>query len=97
MPGPDAVPGAAGHRGIAGAPQGGRPRPEAAAFFCTSCDALLHSVEFVVDVPQRAYWDVVVAFNSTVDHRTCTTCGVVADPVDLSDIAWDDVADVLTA
>jgi hypothetical protein len=73
------------------------PFQEAAAFFCTSCDSLLHSDEFVVDVPQRAYWDVVVAFNSTVDHRTCPTCGVVADPVDLSDIAWDDVAEVLSA
>ena len=44
-------------------------RKEAAAFFCTSCDSLLRSVEFVVDVPQQAYWDVVVAFNSTADVR----------------------------
>ena len=72
------------------------PFQEAAAFFCASCDTLLHSVEFVVAVPQRAYWDVVVAFNSTVEHRACATCGVVADPVDLSAVAWDDVADVLT-
>jgi mannose-6-phosphate isomerase-like protein (cupin superfamily) len=73
------------------------PVTEAAAFFCTSCNALLHSVEFVADVPQQNYWDAVVAFNDSPEQRTCTRCGVVADPVDLSEVAWNDVADVLKA
>ncbi|WP_433286693.1 hypothetical protein ACQPZQ_31090 [Pseudonocardia sp. CA-142604] len=73
------------------------PNQEAAAFFCTSCDALVHSIEFVADVPQQKYWDAVVAFNGSVEQRTCTRCGTVADPVDLSGVAWNDVADVLKA
>lgn len=73
------------------------PNQEAAAFFCTSCDALLHSVEFVTDLPQQNYWDAVIGFNGSTEQRTCAKCGTVADPVDLSGVAWNDVADVLKA
>ncbi|MFB7288906.1 hypothetical protein [Actinacidiphila glaucinigra] len=73
------------------------PYQEAVAFFCGSCDALVHSVEFVTDVPQRKYWDTVVAFNDSPAQRTCGTCGRTAEPVDLTEFAWNDVADALTS
>jgi hypothetical protein len=71
------------------------PYQEAAAWFCDGCDDLLHSVEFCTDVPQRAYWDAVVAYNASTVYRTCEGCDSVADPVDLADIAWNEVADAL--
>jgi 3-hydroxyanthranilate 3,4-dioxygenase len=71
------------------------PYQEAAAWFCESCDELLHSVEFTTDLPQRAYWDAVVDFNANADQRACGSCGTVADRIDLSDIAWNEVADAL--
>jgi hypothetical protein len=71
------------------------PYQEAAAWFCDGCDDLLHSVEFCTDVPQRAYWDAVVAYNASTADRTCERCDCVADPVDLTDIVWNEVADAL--
>jgi mannose-6-phosphate isomerase-like protein (cupin superfamily) len=72
------------------------PYQEAAAWFCDGCDELLHSVEFCTDIPQRAYWDAVVAFNANTAFRTCESCDSVADPIDLTDIVWNEVADALT-
>jgi 3-hydroxyanthranilate 3,4-dioxygenase len=72
------------------------PYQEAVAFFCAHCGALAHSAEFVTDIPQRKYWELVVAFNASPEQRTCGQCGTIADPIDLAEYAWNDVADALT-
>lgn len=71
------------------------PFTEAVAWFCDACGALLDRVEFTADVPQRLYWEAANGFNDDPVRRTCGTCGVVADQLDLSGFAWGEIADVL--
>lgn len=71
------------------------PFREAAVWFCETCGDLVHSVEFTAAVPQQSYWDAVSAFNSQVQFRRCGTCDAVAEPADLGDIVWNEVAEAL--
>jgi hypothetical protein len=70
---------------------------EAASWFCPKCWQEVFSREFDTgtELPQQCYWNVCQEFNSDPRLRTCTTCGIVCDPVDLSDIRWSDVARAL--
>ena len=77
--------------------KGNPPFTEAVAWYCDNCDALMHSVEFTSEVPQRSYWDAVAEYNADTRHRTCPACGHVHDTAELGDIAWDAVAEVLEA
>jgi hypothetical protein len=71
------------------------PFTEAVAWFCDSCGNLLYRAEFTAVVPQRQYWQATIAYNSDPALRTCASCGRTHDPVDLDEIAWDEVAEVL--
>ena len=71
------------------------PFTEAVAWFCESCGSLLHKVEFTADVPQKEYWAAATEFSADMALRTCGWCGDVAEPLDLTDFAWSDIAEVL--
>lgn len=71
------------------------PFTEAVAWYCDLCDALMHSEEFTVEVPQRSYWNAVAAYNSDVARRTCPSCGQVHAEAEIGDITWDTVAEIL--
>lgn len=77
--------------------KGDPPFTEAAAWYCDTCDTLMHRVEFTGEVPQRSYWDAVAGYNADARYRTCPACARVHDKAGLGDIAWDAVADVLEA
>ena len=68
--------------------------PETLLWYCPLCDTRLypHVVEPARALPQRAYWAVVEAFNSTTDLRHCEYCGALHQPVNLSDLRWVEVA-----
>lgn len=73
------------------------PLQEAAAWFCEECDALVHSEEFVTDLPQRAYWDALCGYNADPTRRTCPACGHVNPEVSKDGIEWEAVSEVLGA
>jgi 3-hydroxyanthranilate 3,4-dioxygenase len=77
--------------------KGQPPLREAVAWYCQSCGELVHAHEFLDAVPQRPYWQAVQAFNAEEELRTCGACGEVHPIVDLGDIAWPEVAEVLAA
>ncbi len=71
------------------------PFTEAVAWYCERCDELLHSETFTAEVPQRAYWNAVAAYNSSVQLRTCSSCGHVNPEAEIGDISWNSVAEAL--
>jgi 3-hydroxyanthranilate 3,4-dioxygenase len=73
------------------------PLQEAAAWYCEQCDVLVHAEEFVTDVPQRAYWDALSAYNADTAARTCGACGHENPVVDTAGIEWEAVSAVLAA
>jgi hypothetical protein len=66
-------------------------------WYCTYCDTRLypHVVEPARETPQRAYWAVVRAFNGTTDLRHCESCGALHQPVNLTDLRWEEIANGL--
>lgn len=79
-----------------------KPEPpdwEAAAWFCEHCGVELHRREFRAgeQLPQECYWDACQAFNRDERLRTCGQCATVTAPLDLSDIRWPDVAEMIRA
>jgi 3-hydroxyanthranilate 3,4-dioxygenase len=51
------------------------------AWFCPSCSARLHRVDFWCDDIERGLRDVIAAFNADLAMRTCKSCGaVLPDP-----------------
>ena len=75
------------------------PLQEAAAWFCEreGCATLVHSEEFVTDLPQRAYWEALRSYNSDVARRTCPSCGNVNSEASTEGIEWEAVSEVLGA
>jgi mannose-6-phosphate isomerase-like protein (cupin superfamily) len=71
------------------------PFTEAVAWYCDGCGELMHSREFTAEVPQRAYWNAVTAYNSDGALRTCRSCGHVHAEAEIGDISWDTVAEIL--
>lgn len=72
---------------------------EAVSLYCDGCGELLfretwHTSE---EVPQRAYHRIVTRFNSEPNLRSCDSCGHTAEPVDLTDFRWQQIADELEA
>lgn len=70
---------------------------EAAAWYCEQCGELVHAEDVTSPIPQEAYWNAVMAFNSDPELRTCPRCGKVHPTVYLGDIAWPEVAAALRA
>jgi hypothetical protein len=69
---------------------------ETALWYCSSCDAELHRVRLDgAEVLQRAYWAACQTFSADPTARTCTHCGAMQPPLDLTDIRWPDVAAAL--
>ena len=58
------------------------------AWFCESCNALLHRVDFWCDDIEKGLRDTIGAFNADVSLRTCKRCGdVLPDPTTYTH--WD--------
>ena len=70
---------------------------ESLLWYCSYCDTRLypHVVEPARETPQRAYWAVVRAFNGTTDLRHCEHCGALHQPVNLTDLRWEEIANGL--
>jgi hypothetical protein len=68
-------------------------------WYCTYCGTRLypHVVEPARELPQRAYWAAVRAFNGTTDLRHCESCGALHQPVSLTDLRWEEIAAGLPA
>lgn len=64
------------------------PQREAVVWFCEGCGAELHYVGWDTEDTHSAYRRAVEELNASTDARTCSDCGRVADPVDVSAMAW---------
>jgi 3-hydroxyanthranilate 3,4-dioxygenase len=70
---------------------------EAVAWYCESCDELVHAVSIAAGLPHQAYWQAVQEFNQDVQLRTCRHCAALHPVIELGDIAWPAVAAALRA
>lgn len=70
---------------------GNDPAYRAAVFACETCGNELDRLEWKQDLEVEAttiYAEVTRRFNADLDHRTCSTCGTVAEPVSLDRLGW---------
>ncbi len=72
------------------------PGRDAVAWYCDTCDELIHFVEFPAGLPHEHYLSAVNQWNSDEKLRTCK-CGAIAPRAELGDIKWSEVAAALRA
>ena len=72
---------------------------EGVAWYCEQCEAELYREEFDTseEIPQAAYQRACDAFNADAGRRRCPRCGTEADPVDVADLRWSEIAEAIAA
>jgi hypothetical protein len=70
------------------------PGLEGVAWYCESCgDELFREVwDTATEISQDAYLRVATGFNADADQRTCSDCGNVHQPIDLTGYRWSEIA-----
>ena len=66
------------------------PEREAAAWYCSRCSSELHydGWDAMNTATHEAYRAAAEAFNAEEAKRTCGECGALAEPADISQMAW---------
>jgi len=70
---------------------GNDPAYRAAVFACETCDNELDRLEWKQDLEVEAteiYAEASRRFNADLEHRTCSACGAVAEPISLERLGW---------
>ncbi len=70
---------------------GNDPAYRAAVFACEQCGGELDRLEWQQDLEVEAtaiYAELARRFNEDLEHRTCSTCGTVAEEISLERLGW---------